>query len=330
MECEKQGERRLEKSGSSTPAPVPLTYSVTQLTVAPEQEGERLDRYVAGAVPDLSRSAVQHLIEQGLVLLNEGAAKASQQVRAGDAITISRPPPQPLELRAEPIPLDVLYEDDDIVVLNKAAGMVVHPAPGHHSGTLVHALLARYPDMHIGQTMRPGIVHRLDQDTSGVMVVARNDHAMQQLTAQQKARAMRKGYLAVVEGPFKEPAGTIDAPIGRHPRDRKRQAVVANGREARTHYRVLEELGTYTLLEVVLETGRTHQIRVHLAHIHRPVLGDPLYGPRKPRATFGLRRQFLHASQLGLSLPADGSWHLSTAPLPEDLQTALDKLRARA
>jgi 23S rRNA pseudouridine1911/1915/1917 synthase len=206
--------------------------------------------------------------------------------------------------------------------------MVVHPAPGHNDGTLVNAILARYPDVNLCGTLRPGIVHRLDQGTSGLLVVARNDHAMHSLTEQQKARTMHKAYLAVVEGRFKEPAGLIDAPIGRHPNDRKRRAVVMDGRDARTGYRVIEELDNYTLIEAVLETGRTHQIRVHFSYKNRPVLADPLYGPRKPRATFGLKRQFLHAYKLGFFLPADNTWREFTAPLPEDLLTVLNKLRA--
>jgi 23S rRNA pseudouridine1911/1915/1917 synthase len=208
--------------------------------------------------------------------------------------------------------------------------MVVHPAPGHPRGTLANALLARYPGLQIGGSVRPGLVHRIDQDTSGLLVVARTDQAMHDLIAQQQARSMHKAYLAVVEGRMKEPQGTIDAPIGRHPTDRKRQAIVAGGREARTHYRVLEELGRYTLLEARLETGRTHQIRVHFAAQQRPVLGDPLYGPRRQRATFGLRRQFLHAYRLGFRLPGSGTWREFESPLPPDLAATLDKLRRAA
>jgi 23S rRNA pseudouridine1911/1915/1917 synthase len=208
--------------------------------------------------------------------------------------------------------------------------MVVHPAPGHSGGTLVNALLARYPDMQVGSDLRPGIIHRLDRDTSGLMVVVRNDRARRLLNEQQQARTMRKAYLAVVEGCFKQPEGVIDAPLGRHPTDRKRQAVIAGGRAARTHYRVLEALGDYTLIEALLETGRTHQIRVHFAHKNRPLLGDPLYGLRRPRSTWGLRRQFLHSHELGFVLPASGAWRMFNSPLPEDLAAALRKLRAAA
>jgi 23S rRNA pseudouridine1911/1915/1917 synthase len=304
-----------------------MDEQIVQLLVEPEQAGERLDRYVARSVPSLSRSYAQQLIDTEHIRLNGQPARASQQLRAGDAVLVAIPPPRTTALLPEALPFGVVYEDDDIVVVDKPAGMVVHPSAGHESGTLVNALLARYPDMRVGGTLRPGIVHRLDQGTSGLLVVARTDEAMQALTAQQKARQMHKAYLAVVEGRMKEPEGLIDAPIGRHPNDRKRQAIVATGREARTRYRVLEELGSYTLVEALLETGRTHQIRVHFAAQQRPVLGDALYGPRKPRSTFGLQRQFLHAYRLGLTLPGDGTWREFTAALPEDLAQALAKLR---
>lgn len=307
-----------------------IPETTQHVRVQPDHAGERLDRFVAQAVADISRSYVHKLIAEGHIRINNRHSKPAQPVKAGDVITISYPERQSIAIVPEHISLTVVYEDNDIAVIDKPAGMVVHPSPGHFSGTLVHALLARYPDMRIHDDMRPGIVHRLDMDTSGLIVVARNDHAMHVLTTQQKARQMHKTYLTVVEGRFKEPTGLIDAPIGRHPNDRKRQAIMIKpscGREARTRYTVLEELGTYTLLEVTLETGRTHQIRVHLSHIQRPVLADPLYGPRKPRATFGLQRQFLHAHTLGLSLPSDNTWHTFTSPLPDDLAQALEKLR---
>ncbi|HWQ11999.1 MAG TPA: RluA family pseudouridine synthase [Roseiflexaceae bacterium] len=300
------------------------------LVVSPEDAGQRLDRFVAAKAPDLSRSYAQQLIEDNHIRVNGRDARASTPLRAGDVVTVWRPLAQPTDLVAEDIPLQVVYEDADVVVLDKPAGMVVHPAPGHTRGTLVNALLARYPDIAIGGDLRPGIVHRLDRDTSGLLVVARNDRALRELQAQQQARTMAKVYLAVMDGRFKEPEGVIDAPIARHPTDRTRMAVVAGGRSARTHWRVLEELGEYTLLEVRLETGRTHQIRVHFAHKSRPLLGDPLYGPRRPRATFGLTRQFLHAHRLGFRLPGGGAWAEFSSPLPADLAAALEKLRARA
>lgn len=299
------------------------------LVVAPEGSGERLDRYAAAELSDYTRSQVRHLIDDGHILLNGRSVKAGQILKAGDLVQITLPPIQPSALMPEAIPLDVVYEDRLIAVINKPVGMVVHPAPGHAHGTLVNALLHRYPDLAIGGTVRPGIVHRLDQDTSGLLVVARSDAAMQHLTAQQQSRSMHKAYLAVVEGRFKEPSGIIDAPLGRHPTDRRRQAVCADGREARTLYRVVESLGAYTLIEARLVTGRTHQIRVHFAHIQHPVLGDPLYAPRK-RPTFGLTRQFLHAAQLGFVVPTTGEWRMFEAPLPPDLQAVLGKLRGMA
>ncbi len=302
--------------------------AVIELQVPPQPAVARLDRYVALAVSSLSRSYVQHLIEAGHILVNERPARASQVVQPGDVILVRQPVPQPTELVAEELPLTVVYEDADLVVIDKAAGMVVHPGPGHPRGTLVNALLARYPDMRVGAEVRPGIVHRLDQDTSGLLVVARHEQALRALTAQQQAHEMHKAYLAVVEGPMKELEGVIDAPIGRHPRDRQRQAVVTNGRAARTHYRVREQLGAYTLVEARLETGRTHQIRVHFAHQQRPVLGDPLYGRRKSHPTFGLQRQFLHAYRLGFVVPSSGVWREFTSPLPADLARTLEKLRS--
>jgi 23S rRNA pseudouridine1911/1915/1917 synthase len=300
------------------------------LTVLPEASGTRLDRYLAEQIAELSRSFVQQLIDDELVQVNGQVVRASYPVRPGDQIELQRPHARPTALVAQEIPLAIVYEDNDVVVIDKPAGMVVHPAPGHSEGTLVNALLARYPAMEVGGDLRPGIVHRLDQDTSGLIVVARNDRAMQVLADQQRERAMRKVYLAVVEGPFKAEQGVIDAPIGRHPRDRLRMAVIANGRPARTHYRLLASLGAYSLLELTLETGRTHQIRVHLQHIQRPVLGDQLYGPRKPKQSFGLLRQFLHAHRLGFALPSDGSWREFVSELPADLAMVLQKLRTIA
>ncbi|MCS6883513.1 MAG: RluA family pseudouridine synthase [Oscillochloridaceae bacterium] len=297
---------------------------------APDDAGDRLDRFVARAAPGLSRSYVQQLIAEGRVTVNGRIARASHLLRGGERILVTVPPPQPTTLEPEAIPLKIVYEDADVVVVDKPAGMVVHPAPGHVSGTLANALLARYPEMRLNGGIRPGIVHRLDQDTSGLLVVARNDRAMQMLTEQQRARTMLKLYLTVVEGHFKEPEGTIDAPIGRHPTDRLRMTVTPGGRPARTHYRVLEELGKYSLLEARLETGRTHQIRVHMLHRNKPVLGDPTYGGRKPRPTFGLTRQFLHAHRLGFYHPADGTWREFVSPLPPDLEAALERLRAAA
>jgi len=301
-----------------------------RLVVSLDAEGARIDRYVADAVVDLSRSYAHQLIEDAHILLNGRDARPSTPVRVGDVVTVRRPISQPTDLIAQDIPLNVVYEDADVVVVDKPAGMVVHPAPGHLNGTLVNALLARYPDITVSGNVRPGIVHRLDRDTSGLLVIARNDRALHLLQEQQQARTMLKVYLAVVEGRFKESEGLIDAPLGRHPTDRKRMAILPNGRPARTRWQVIEDLGDYTLIEARLETGRTHQIRVHCAYKSRAVLGDPLYGPRKPRTTFGLTRQFLHAHRLGFVLPSNDQWTEIESPLPPDLLAALEKLRMRA
>jgi 23S rRNA pseudouridine1911/1915/1917 synthase len=315
--------------GDETPDQPREHSTQLELVVGADHADQRIDRFVAAVVPDLSRTYAQQLIADAHILLNGHDVRPSTSVAAGDVVTVVRPLAQPTDLQPESIPLNVVYEDQDVVVINKSPGMVVHPAPGHPGGTLVNALLARYPDIEVSGDLRPGIVHRLDRDTSGLLVIARNDAARHYLQAQQAARTMDKRYLAVVEGRFKEPSGVIDVPIGRHPTDRKRMAVVANGRAARTHWQVVEDLGEYTLIEARLETGRTHQIRVHFAYKSRPVLGDPVYGPRKPRNTFGLARQFLHAYKLGFALPSTGEWLECTSPLPDDLAAALAALRAR-
>src|SRR5262245_11619362 len=280
-------------------------------------------------VTDLSRSYARQLIDDAHILLNGRDTRPSAQVRVDDVVTIRRPVSQPTDLIAGQIPLSVVYEDADVVVVDKPAGMVVHPGPGHLSGTLVNALLARYPDITVSGDLRPGIVHRLDRDTSGLLVVARNDAARHHIQAQQQARMMRKVYLAVVEGRFKEPEGLIDAPIARHPTDRTRMAIVADGRTARTHWRGRGDPGEYTPVDAARQAACTHQTRGHFASQRRPVLGDPPYGPRKPRATFGLERQFLHAHRLGFTLPTTTEWAEFESPLPPDLQVVLEKLRRK-
>jgi 23S rRNA pseudouridine1911/1915/1917 synthase len=236
-------------------------------------------------------------------------------------------------LTAESIPLNVVYEDTDLLVVDKPAGMVVHPAPGHSGGTLVNALLAHVPELELdmGDEARPGIVHRLDKDTSGLIVVAKNRAAHDMLSRQMAARSMLKEYVALVAGKPAPPAGVIDAPIARDRRDRQRMAVVAGGRAARTHFTTEQELGRYTLIKATLETGRTHQIRVHMASIGHPVLGDPVYGKRtlKDAAALGIHRQFLHARKLGLRLPSSDEWREFTSELPGDLRDALIKLEEK-
>jgi 23S rRNA pseudouridine1911/1915/1917 synthase len=297
----------------------------------PEEAGERLDRAIAVHLPDISRSYAAALVDAGAVGVNGSpASKTSYKLRPGDTIRVEIPVPQPSGLQAEAIPLKVLYEDDDLLVVDKPAGMVVHPAPGHSGGTLVNALLAHVPgiELDMGDEARPGIVHRLDKDTSGLMVVAKRRAAHDNLSRQMAARTMLKEYLAVVAGTPRPPGGIIDAPIARDPRDRQRMAVVPNGRHARTRYATERDLGRYTLVRATLETGRTHQIRVHMASIGHPVLGDPVYGKRtlKDAAALGLTRQFLHAQSLGFTLPSSGEWREFVSELPEDLRAVLERL----
>jgi 23S rRNA pseudouridine1911/1915/1917 synthase len=282
---------------------------------------ERLDLFLVQEVAELSRSQLKRLIEQGLVLVNGQPGRPGQKLRAGDRVSLTVPPPGQSTLEPEEIPLSVVYQDDELLVLDKPAGLTVHPAPGHPSGTLVNALLAICPDLRgIGDRVRPGIVHRLDKDTSGLMVVAKSHRAHLSLSRQIKERKVKKGYLALVSGELKPREGVIDAPIARNPRDRKRMAVVAGGREARTRYKVLRSNGEYSLVEAFPETGRTHQVRVHFASLGHPLVGDHVYGKR---SAF-LGRQFLHAHLLGFSHPDTGEWREFTSPLPPDLQLALD------
>ena len=294
-----------------------------------EQGGPRVDKYIAQEVPDLSRSFVKKLLDEGQVTVDGKMPKASYKVEAGDVIVVRVPPPEPTEVRAEDIPLRILYEDADIVVVDKPAGMVVHPAHGHRSGTLVNALLAHCTDLSgISGELRPGIVHRLDKDTSGLLLVAKNDVAHRHLQRQFKQRLVHKIYLALTEGLLPTPRGVIDAPIGRDPQQRKRMAVLPRGgREARTEYRVLEHLTQHTLVEAEPVTGRTHQIRIHFASIGHPLAGDRVYGFRKQRLS--LRRQFLHAARIAFTLPSSGEPVEFTSELPDDLAAVLDDLRRK-
>jgi 23S rRNA pseudouridine1911/1915/1917 synthase len=298
----------------------------------PEHAGERLDRAVTARLDGLSRSYAESLIESSAVRVNGLAvSKPAHKLREGDEIEVEVPAPRPTSVEAEQIPLSVVYEDADLLVIDKPAGMVVHPAPGHSGGTLVNALLAHVPgiDLDMGDEARPGIVHRLDKDTSGLIVAAKRRSAHDALSRQMASRTMLKEYLAIVTGTPRPPQGVVDAPIARDPRDRQRMAVVAGGRTARTRYTVEEVLQGYSLVRVTLETGRTHQIRVHMASIGHPVLGDPVYGKRtlKDAARLGLRRQFLHAHRLGFTLPSSGEWREFVSPLPGDLQAVLERLQ---
>ena len=288
-----------------------------------EQAGERLDVFCAQA-GEMTRSAAQRMIAEGDILLNGGPAKANQKLKINDRVTVMLRPAAEVDIVPENIPIDIVYEDNDIAVIDKPKGMVVHPAPGNPSGTLVNALMYHLSGLSgIGGELRPGIVHRIDKLTSGLIVVAKNDMAHTSLAAQLKEHSARRTYIAIVDGNIKEDSGTVDAPIGRHPVDRKRMAVVKDGREAVTHWRVLERYGVYTLIEARLETGRTHQIRVHMAHIKHPVAGDVVYGSAKPR--LGLDGQALHAARLELTHPATGERMTFKAKVPEYFASALKK-----
>lgn len=292
-----------------------------------EEAGGRLDVYLAGQMLSMTRSHIQRLVEEGRVLVNGLAKKSNYRVSQGDRITLELPEPEDIPLEPEDIPLDVVYEDGDIIVVNKPRGMVVHPAAGNYTGTLVQALLYHCGDLSgIGGAARPGIVHRIDKDTTGLLVVAKNDMAHQSLARQIQLKEAGRIYLALVEGRVAQP-GRVEAPIGRDPKDRKRMAVVASGRDAATRYWPQEQYRDETLLELKLETGRTHQIRVHMAHIGHPVVGDPVYGYRRQR--FCLQGQLLHAWRLHLTHPRTGEPMAFEAPLPEDFDHVLRVLRAR-
>jgi 23S rRNA pseudouridine1911/1915/1917 synthase len=282
--------------------------------------GVRLDKYLTEVLPQFSRAYLQRLIRQGHVLINGQTAKASQKLRESDRITVELPP-LPGHPLAEPIPLTVIYEDEGILVIDKPAGLTVHPAPGHPSHTLVNAILALCPGLTVsGDVTRPGIVHRLDKDTSGLIVIAKNDFAREYLAAQFKSRTVTKRYLVLVKGRLSPEQGMIEAPIGRDPHHRKRMAIVEAGRPAITRYQVRKYLDGYTLVEVSPLTGRTHQIRIHLSAIGYPVVGDPVYGVKSAY----LHRQFIHAYRLGFRLPSTKQYQEFASPLPADLERALE------
>jgi len=294
--------------------------------VESDQVGVRLDVFLTNRLEGVTRSAVLRLIENAAVLVNGEAVKAGYKTRVGDSIFINLPECGEPEALPEDIPLDVVFEDSDIIVVNKPQGMVVHPAAGHYSGTLVNALLHRCAGSlsGINGVLRPGIVHRIDKDTSGLIVVAKNDAAHQALAAQLAERTMKRTYVAVAVGNFKVDDGTINKPIARDPKDRKKMGIHPNGREAVTHYTVLERFNGYTLIEARLETGRTHQIRVHMASINRPLLGDVVYGAEKQ--PYGLCGQILHATAIGFIHP-NGKYMVFEAPPPQRFGEVLEKLR---
>ena len=283
----------------------------------------RIDKQLGHHFAQYSRSQLQRWIEDGNVQVNGQAVKPKYKLATGDVVTIEPEKPKKIDLVPENIPLDIIYEDDDVIVVNKPQGMVVHPAPGHPDHTLVNALLYHSPLSTINGEFRPGIVHRIDKDTSGLLMVAKNDMAHRSLAAQLKAKTNEREYVALVHGVIKEDRGTIDAPLGRSLKDRKKQAVVADGRHAVTHFKVLKRYHHYTLVACRLETGRTHQIRVHMKYIGHPLAGDPLYGPRKTLPGNG---QYLHARLLGFKHPRTGKQLTFTAPLPPYFRQMLDKL----
>ena len=299
------------------------------VSLYPERQdlGIRLDRYLADNLPNMSRAMLQGLIEEGHVLVDGIQRKSRFRVTPGQVIAIDIPPVADDEIQPDPIPLDTVYEDADVIVINKPAGMVVHPAPGHPRGTLANALVAHVPEIAVGGSHRPGIVHRLDKDTSGLIVAAKTDRGKLALVDQWAARTVDKTYLTLVSGVPEEDEATIDAPIMRDTQHRQRMAVHRNGRDAVSHFKVLERFPDAALLEVTIETGRTHQIRVHLAFAGLPVVGDPVYG-RPGSDPVHASRQLLHASQLGFNLP-DGTRVLFEAPLPKDFAAALEDLRDR-
>ncbi len=302
-----------------------------ELSVTPEESGSRLDTFISNRLADLSRARVQKFILEGRITVNGAPCRnKSCRLAAGDQVALILPSPESPRLSPEPIPLEVIYEDDDLLVINKPRGMVVHPAPGNFSGTLVHALLHYCRELStLGGPLRPGIVHRLDKDTSGLLVVAKNNYSHKELSQQFKARLVGREYLALVHGKVPSPGGGINAPVGRHPRHRQRMAVVSGGREAVTRYRVWAYLDRYTLLRVFLHTGRTHQVRVHMAYLGHPLVGDPVYGPKHRQELPAEFRegQVLHARRIKFTHPRSAQPVTFIAPLPAYFRTGLRRLR---
>lgn len=300
---------------------------------AEEFVGERIDKFLSCRLEEVSRSYIQKLIKEGHVSVNGKPVKANYKLGAGDEISVEIPEAKEPDILPEDIPLDILYEDQDILVVNKPKGMVVHPAAGHYSGTLVNALMYHCKDSlsGINGVMRPGIVHRIDMDTTGSLLVCKNDEAHRILAEQLKEHTIRREYHAIVYENIKEDTGTVDAPIGRHPTDRKKMSINhKNGKQAVTHYEVLERFGNFTYIRCRLETGRTHQIRVHMASLHHPLLGDEVYGPSSRPPFPGLKGQVLHAKILGIYHPATGEYMEFDAPLPQYFVDLLQKLRRKS
>ncbi|TGB04987.1 RluA family pseudouridine synthase [Halobacillus salinus] len=298
-----------------------------QYIVEEQDQSKRIDKLLSDALDDVSRSQIQGWLKDNIVKVNGSSVKSNYKVQEGDEITWEVPEPEPMELKAENIDLDIVYEDSDVVVVNKPAGMVVHPAAGHGSGTLVNALLYHCKDLSgINGVERPGIVHRIDKDTSGLLMVAKNDQAHRSLVEQLQNKSVERRYEAIVHGMITHEFGTIDAPIGRDPKDRQRMAVVEGGRDAVTHFQVIKHFEDFTHVECKLETGRTHQIRVHMRYINHPLAGDPKYGPRK---TLDMEGQALHARTLGFEHPRTGEWKTFEVQPPEAFQEMLAYLEER-
>ena len=302
-----------------------------QILVPAEDAGKRLDAFLAGQMEDLTRSAAARLCEEGRVRLGEKPLAKNYRLTGGETLTVDLPEPEPIDAVPQDIPLDIVYEDEDVIVINKPKGLVVHPAPGHPDGTLVNALLYHCGESlsGIGGALRPGIVHRIDRDTSGLIIAAKNDFAHQRLSAQLQDHTLARVYRCIVVGSLPQEAGTVDAPIGRHPTDRKKMAVYPasepHTKYAYTGYKVLERLGEFTMLECRLKTGRTHQIRVHMAHLGHPILGDTVYGAK--RSVPGLQGQCLHAVGLKFIHPRTEQLVELSCPLPEEFLRQLEKLR---
>lgn len=298
-----------------------------EIVIIADTAESRLDKFISDN-SDISRSYAAKLAGDGCIRINGIRAQKKTKVSAGDEVVISLPEPQEIEAKPEDIPIDIVYEDDSVIVVNKPQGMVVHPAAGNTSGTLVNGLLYHCSLSSINGAVRPGIVHRIDKDTSGLLVVAKTNEAHEALSGQLKERKALRKYCCIVNGNIKEDSGTVDEPIGRHPTDRKRMAVIEGGRDAVTHFKVLERFGQYTLVECTLETGRTHQIRVHMAFLGHNIVGDPVYGIKKDRDRG--KGQLLHAKTIGFTHPKTGELMEFTSELPEEFATVLNKLRTNS